>query len=250
MKKFKFIIDGIKYEVSVDEIEQNIASIEVNGTPFTVEIEREQKVLPTAPLRPIKQAASAPQSATCATEPTKSDSFIVKSPLPGSVMKVLVTVGQSVKRGDVLLTMESMKMENNILAEKDGVIKALFVEPGKNVLQDDKLVEMESSETVVAPAPKPAASTAPKAETPKAEAPKAAPTPVAGGFKVRAPLPGSVLKVLVTEGQSVKRGDVLLTLESMKMENSILAEKDGVVRGISVEVGKNVQQDDVLLVLE
>ncbi|HPW96051.1 MAG TPA: biotin/lipoyl-binding protein, partial [Paludibacteraceae bacterium] len=173
MKKFKFIIDGIKYEVSVDEIEQNVASIEVNGTPFTVEIEREQKVLPTAPLRPIKQAASAPQSATCATEPTKSDSFIVKSPLPGSVMKVLVTVGQSVKRGDVLLTMESMKMENNILAEKDGVIKALFVEPGKNVLQDDKLVEMESSETVVAPAPKPAASTAPKAETPKAEAPKA-----------------------------------------------------------------------------
>ena len=165
-------------------------------------------------------------------------------------MKVLVTVGQSVKRGDVLLTMESMKMENNILAEKDGVIKALFVEPGKNVLQDDKLVEMESSETVVAPAPKPAASTAPKAETPKAEAPKAAPTPVAGGFKVRAPLPGSVLKVVVTEGQSVKRGDVLLTLESMKMENSILAEKDGVVRGISVEVGKNVQQDDVLLVLE
>lgn len=250
MKKFKFIIDGIKYEVSVDEIEQNVASIEVNGTPFTVEIEREQKVLPTAPLRPIKQAASAPQSATCATEPTKSDSFIVKSPLLGSVMKVLVTVGQSVKRGDVLLTMESMKMENNILAEKDGVIKALFVEPGKNVLQDDKLVEMESSETVVAPAPKPAASTAPKAETPKAEAPKAAPTPVAGGFKVRAPLPGSVLKVLVTEGQSVKRGDVLLTLESMKMENSILAEKDGVVRGISVEVGKNVQQDDVLLVLE
>lgn len=250
MKKFKFIIDGIKYEVSVDEIEQNVASIEVNGTPFTVEIERKQKVLPTAPLRPIKQAASAPQSATCATEPTKSDSFIVKSPLPGSVMKVLVTVGQSVKRGDVLLTMESMKMENNILAEKDGVIKALFVEPGKNVLQDDKLVEMESSETVVAPAPKPAASTAPKAETPKAEAPKAAPTPVAGGFKVRAPLPGSVLKVVVTEGQSVKRGDVLLTLESMKMENSILAEKDGVVRGISVEVGKNVQQDDVLLVLE
>lgn len=250
MKKFKFIIDGIKYEVSVDEIEQNIASIEVNGTPFTVEIEREQKVLPTAPLRPIKQAASAPQSATCATEPTKSDSFIVKSPLPGSVMKVLVTVGQSVKRGDVLLTMESMKMENNILAEKDGVIKALFVEPGKNVLQDDKLVEMENSETVVAPAPKPAASTAPKAETPKAEAPKAAPTPVAGGFKVRAPLPGSVLKVVVTEGQSVKRGDVLLTLESMKMENSILAEKDGVVRGISVEVGKNVQQDDILLVLE
>lgn len=247
MKKFKFIIDGIKYEVSVDEIEQNIASIEVNGTPFTVEIEREQKVLPTAPLRPIKQAAT--QVDACAT-PTKADSFIVKSPLPGSVMKVLVTVGQSVKRGDVLLTMESMKMENNILAEKDGVIKALFVEPGKNVLQDDKLVEMECSETVVAPAPKPAASTAPKAEAPKAEAPKAAPAPVAGGFKVRAPLPGSVLKVLVTEGQSVKRGDVLLTLESMKMENSILAERDGVVRGISVEAGKNVQQDDILLVLE
>ncbi|MDD3404912.1 MAG: biotin/lipoyl-binding protein [Paludibacteraceae bacterium] len=241
MKKFKFIIDGNKYEVSVDEIEENVASVEVNGTPFTVEIEREKKVVANS-ARPAKPV-------TAATAPVaKGSNNIIKSPLPGSVMKVLVTAGQSVKRGDVLLTMESMKMENNILAETDGVIKNVFVEPGKNVLQDDKLVEIEVATTTATPAakPQPITPAAPKAvSTPQPTA-----APVIGGMKVKAPLPGSVLKIVATEGQNVKRGDILLTLESMKMENNILAEKDGIVKSIIVAAGQNVQQDDVLLILE
>ncbi|MGN1239387.1 MAG: biotin/lipoyl-containing protein, partial [Paludibacteraceae bacterium] len=63
------------------------------------------------------------------------------------------------------------------------------------------------------------------------------------------PLPGSVIKVLVSEGQAVKKGDTLLTLESMKMENAIMAECDGTVAKIAVTAGQNVMQDDLLVVL-
>lgn len=247
MKKFKFIIDGSKYEVSVNEIENNVAEIEVNGTPFTVEIDREQKTVAT-PRPSVK-----PTSASVATNHAAASNMVVKSPLPGSIMKVLVAVGDKVKRGDVLLTMESMKMENNILAEADGTIKAMFVETGKNVLQDDKLVELETSASSHStPTEKPVSAPVPKIETPKpapATAPSA-PKPVIGGFKIKSPLPGSVLKVVVTEGQAVKRGDVLLTLESMKMENNILAEKDGVVKSIAVAAGQSVMQDDLLLIMD
>lgn len=94
-----------------------------------------------------------------------------------------------------------------------------------------------------APAPKPAAVPAPKAEAPKAAA------AAAGGVQVKSPLPGSVIKVLVSEGQAVKKGDTLLTLESMKMENAIMAEADGTVKQIAVSAGQNVMQDDLLIVL-
>ena len=94
-----------------------------------------------------------------------------------------------------------------------------------------------------APAPKPAAPAAPKAEAPK---PAAAP---AAGIQVKSPLPGSVIKVLVSEGQAVKKGDTLLTLESMKMENPVLAEQDGTVKQVAVTPGQNVMQDDLLIVL-
>ena len=64
----------------------------------------------------------------------------MKSPLPGSVIKVLVSVGQAVKKGETLLTLESMKMENAIMAEQDGTVKQIAVSAGQNVMQDDLLV--------------------------------------------------------------------------------------------------------------
>ena len=103
-----------------------------------------------------------------------------------------------------------------------------------------------AAKPAAAPAPAPAA---PKAEAPKAEAPKPAAAPAAGGIQVKSPLPGSVIKVLVSEGQAVKKGDTLMTLESMKMENAIMAEADGTVKQIAVTPGQNVMQDDLLIVL-
>ena len=130
------------------------------------------------------------------------------------------------------------------------------LEAGKTkVTVNGKVYEVET-EAAAAPAPKPAAKPAPAAPkpaaapaAPKAEAPKPAAAPAAGGIQVKSPLPGSVIKVLVSEGQAVKKGDTLLTLESMKMENAIMAEADGTVKQIAVTPGQNVMQDDLLIVL-
>lgn len=128
------------------------------------------------------------------------------------------------------------------------------IEAGKtNVTVNGKVYTVETeTPKVEAPAPKPAPAPAPKPAAapaaPKAEAPKPA-APAAGGVQVKSPLPGSVIKVLVSEGQTVKRGDTLLTLESMKMENAIMAETDGTVKQIAVTPGQNVMQDDLLIVL-
>ena len=119
-----------------------------------------------------------------------------------------------------------------------------------NVTVNGKLYEVETDAKKAAPvAAKPAAQPAKPAApaAPKAEAPKAA--PVAGGAQIKSPLPGSVIKVLVSEGQAVKKGDTLLILESMKMENAIMAEQDGTVKQIAVTPGQNVMQDDLLVVL-
>ena len=241
MREFKFTIDGKQYNAAVNELEDNFAEVTINGKTYKVELEKEEAPAAAAVRRP---AAAAPAAAAPAGLMT------VKSPLPGSIVKVLVKAGQAVKKGDVLLTMESMKMENNVAAEADGTVKAVYVEPGKTVMQDDKLLDLETAAVAAAPAP----AAAPKAEAPKAapapktEASKAADVP-AGGYKVTSPLPGSVIKVLVSEGQDVKKGDTLLTLESMKMENAIMADRDGKVTKIAVTAGQTVMQEDLLIVL-
>lgn len=252
MKKFKFTIAGQPYDTTVNEIEPNVCEVTVNGTVFQVEIEKQETVKkkPVVAPRPAAAGAAAP-TAKPAAAPAAAGTTVVKSPLPGSIVKVMVQAGQEIKKGDTLLTMESMKMENVIASEVTGKVKNVLVQPGQNVMQDDKLVEIEVV-AAAAPAPAPeapkAAPAAPKAEP--APAPKAAPAAApAGGTKITSPLPGSVIKVLVSEGQAVKKGDTLLTLESMKMENAIMAECDGTVSKIAVTAGQNVMQDDLLVIL-
>lgn len=248
MKSFQFTIDGRKYETTVNEIEDNIAEVTVNGTVFHVAIDKKKTTPSIKPAAP-KAAAAAP-AAPRAAQP--AGSVVVKSPLPGSIVKVVAAAGQPVKKGDLLLTMESMKMENQVTSEYEGTIKSVLVQPGQNVMQDDKLVEIETVAVAAAPAAAPVAPKAAPAPQPAPAAapaaPKAAEAP-AGGKKVVSPLPGSIIKVAVTEGQAVKRGDLLLTLESMKMENQVPAEFDGTVTKIAVTAGQNVMQGDLLVVL-
>ena len=248
MKSFQFTIDGRKYETTVNEIEDNIAEVTVNGTVFRVAIDKKKTTSSIKPAAP--KAAAAAHAAPRTAQP--AGSVVVKSPLPGSIVKVVTAAGQPVKKGDLLLTMESMKMENQVTSEYEGTIKSVLVQPGQNVMQDDKLVEIETVAVAAAPAAAPVAPKAAPAPQPAPAAapaaPKAAEAP-AGGKKVVSPLPGSIIKVAVTEGQVVKRGDLLLTLESMKMENQVLAEFDGTVTKIAVTAGQNVMQDDLLVVL-
>ena len=247
MKAFQFTIDGRKYDTTVNEIDGGMAEVTVNGTVFHVAIDQMKNATSIKPAAP--RAAATPAAAPKVAQ--AAGTTVVKSPLPGSIVKVVAAAGQSVKRGDLLLTMESMKMENQVLSEVEGTVKAVLVQPGQNVMQDDKLVEIETVAIAAAPAAAPAApkaAPAPKPAPAAAPAPKAADVP-AGGKKIVSPLPGSIIKVVVSEGQAVKKGDLLLTLESMKMENSVLAECDGTVTKIAVTAGQNVMQDDLLVVL-
>ena len=91
---------------------------------------------------------------------------------------------------------------------------------------------------------------APAKEEPKAQAPAAPAAPAPAGAKtVNAPMPGNILKVNVTAGQSVKKGDVLMILEAMKMENEIMAPADAVVSSVSVSAGSTVEAGAVLCTL-
>lgn len=99
-------------------------------------------------------------------------------------------------------------------------------------------------EETAAVANQPAAAPAPAV----AAAPKAAPA-ATGSTVIKAPMPGTIIKVNVKAGDSVKRGDVLCVLEAMKMENEIMAPADGTVAGVNVSSGESVQTDAVLLSL-
>ena len=246
MKKgFNFTIGGQKYETTVKEIEPNVAEVVVNGTSFIVEFQKnESKKVKAAR---VAAPTAAPTAAPVAAKP--AGAATVKSPLPGSIVKVMVKPGDSVKKGDTLLTMESMKMENIVASEYTGTVKNVLVQAGQNVMQDDKLVEIETVSVAAAPAaPKPVAAPQPKPAAAPAPAPAPAAAPV-GGNKINSPLPGSVISVAVKEGQAVKKGDTLLVLESMKMENPILADCDGTVSKIAVAPGQSVMQDDLLVVI-
>jgi len=138
MKEYKYTINGNEYKVTIGEIEGNIANVEVNGTAYKVEMEQKaEEAKPVA--RPVARPAVTP-AARPATNTGKS---AVKSPLPGVILDIKVNVGDTVKRGQTVLILEAMKMENNINADKDGKITAINVKAGESVLEGTDLVVIE-----------------------------------------------------------------------------------------------------------
>ena len=104
-------------------------------------------------------------------------------------------------------------------------------------------------EEVAADAAAPVPTAAPVAPKAAPAAPKAAPAGNAGAVAVKAPMPGTIMKVNVAPGDAVKKGDVLCVLEAMKMENDISAPQDGVVASVNVQRGASVQSEEVLVTL-
>ncbi len=113
------------------------------------------------------------------------------------------------------------------------------VEAGKAMLTD----EYEAF------APTPTAPAAPAAAAPAPAAAPTAPTVTAAGEPVNSPMPGTILRVEVTQGAAVKEGQLLVVLEAMKMENEILAPKDGTVAQVIVSKGSHVETGSPLIVL-
>ena len=139
MKKFKFTVNGNDYVVDVHGIEENLARLEVNGTPYDVELHREIKAskTPTLVRSAVKQ-----QVRPDITKREGGSAHPVLAPLPGSIMKLEVGKGDIVKKGQLLLIMEAMKMENRVLADRAGVVESLSVQQGDAVLQGDVIMEI------------------------------------------------------------------------------------------------------------
>lgn len=139
MRFFKFNIKGQEYEVEIKKIENNQAEVEVNGTPYSVEVQREQKASKTPIL--VRPEPAVPRSAHKFKKKIGSIQE-VRTPLPGIVLQVFVREGDEVKKGDKLVMYEAMKMENTILAEKEGTVGKLRIHPGDNMLEGDLLMEI------------------------------------------------------------------------------------------------------------
>ena len=123
MRRFNVTVNGVSYDVVVEEVAADEAA---------------PVVAPKAPAAAPKAPAAAPKAAPAGN----AGAVVVKAPMPGTIMKLNVTVGQSVKKGDVLCVLEAMKMENDISAPQDGVVASVNVQKGASVQSEDVLVTL------------------------------------------------------------------------------------------------------------
>ena len=158
-----------------------------------------------------------------------------------------VKVGDTVKVGDVICSYETDKSAFDLTAEVEGEVLALFCEEGDEVPVLTNIAAVGAKgEDVSALAPNGAA--APAVEEVKVEAAPAA-APVSGNA-IKTPLPGVIIDVKVNVGDTVKKGDTVVVLEAMKMENNINSDRDGKVTAIQVAKGDTVADGAVLIVIE
>ena len=144
MRTYSYNVNGAQYDVTIESIQGQIAKLNVNGVAFDVEMlgaPIAEGDLPAA--APAAAAAASAAPAPAAAAPAKGEAGAgtpVKAPLPGVVTKVLVANGQSVKKGDTVVVLEAMKMENNITAESDGTVSGVCCAVGDSVMEGTTLV--------------------------------------------------------------------------------------------------------------
>ena len=132
------------YTVEVGDLSQSPVPVTVDGETFEVEVESDAGPTPPRRGRPAGglTVPDAPAS-TPSGSAAPVDDDILRSPMPGRVMSILVRPGDAVSAGDEVCVVEAMKMEQSILAHRDGVVKTVFVQPLDSVNANDPLVELE-----------------------------------------------------------------------------------------------------------
>ena len=150
MKDYSLKINGHNYNVQIDNVNETstVAHVVVNGVDYEVEIEGAKT---TSVSRP--QVAPAPKSANSAmitpssatpspriAAAAPSSGYSVKCPLPGTVLSVKVAAGDTIAAGQTLVVLEAMKMENNIDADRAGVVKQILVQQGATVMEGDVFI--------------------------------------------------------------------------------------------------------------
>ncbi|MFW5755957.1 MAG: biotin/lipoyl-containing protein [Tangfeifania sp.] len=140
MKRYKFTISGNDYEVHIRDMEENVAEVDVNGTIYQVEINSEVRASKTPRLirKPIEKMPGEGQIKKKET----TGKHEVTAPLPGTILKLNVSVGDMVSEGQNVLVMEAMKMENQVQTTRGGEVLSIKAKVGDAVQQDDVIMEI------------------------------------------------------------------------------------------------------------
>ena len=143
MKEYKMRINGTDYVVNINDISDNVADLTVNGVAYHVDVEG-IATKPTKPMSKPAQARTLQSEEPVAKPKVKSGSAAaLRSPLPGTILDVMVAEGDKVKAGQTLILLEAMKMENNIEADRDGVVEQIAVRKEDSVLEGDVLLTIK-----------------------------------------------------------------------------------------------------------
>ncbi|AEC02518.1 biotin/lipoyl-containing protein [Parasphaerochaeta coccoides] len=247
--EYTVTVNGTAYGVKIGK-----DGVEVNGKTYPLDVAYgiDAAAIAAAVSAPVVDAPAVVPSPAVSAGVTVTGGSEVKAPMPGLVLRVEVKPGQQVKKNQLILVMEAMKMENEIFSPVDGIITSIPVAVGQQLNTDDVLATIggtASATPAAAPSPAPVAS----APVPVSEAvvvpASVVPVNVTGGTPVKAPMPGLVLRIEVKPGQKVKKNQLILVMEAMKMENEIFSPAEGTVASIAVSAGQQLGTDDLLVVI-
>lgn len=144
MKEYKYTIDGNKYDVTVNEVSDTTAKVMVNGVEYIVEWEKQKEVKPATIVKPVvAKPAQAPTPAQATPTTTTVNGHAIKTPLPGVILDVKVNIGDTVAKGQTVVVLEAMKMENNINSDKEGKVVSISVAKGDTVADGAILIVIE-----------------------------------------------------------------------------------------------------------
>ena len=144
MKEYKYKINGNEYNVAVEELEGNKASVTVNGKTYEVELDKPTKPTVTKPVaRPAAAAPTAAPAPAAAPAPRPAAGGAgIKAPLPGVILDIKVNVGDTVTKGQTVAILEAMKMENNINADREGKVVAINVSKGQSIAEGTDIITL------------------------------------------------------------------------------------------------------------
>ena len=144
MKEYKYKINGNEYAVCINEACDTAAKVTVNGAEYTVEWEKPVEEKPVVKVQPVAAKPTAsPAPAAQPAAPAPAGGHSIKTPLPGVIIDVKVNVGDTVTKGQTVVVLEAMKMENNINTDRDGKVAAIQVAKGDTVADGAVLVVLE-----------------------------------------------------------------------------------------------------------
>ncbi len=150
MSTFRFTIEGHDFETCIVRRQGSDVVVSVNGREYTATLQprwsdlSEDRPLPPAVVPPTPAPVRKP--AKKATPAHHAGVGVVTAPLPGLLLRVPVTLGDRVKRGQTVAVIEAMKMELSIGANIDGIVSSIAVEPGATVMGDEELVWIQAAE--------------------------------------------------------------------------------------------------------